>query len=165
MNNRKHATALYDVFESPIGKLTVVTDKSAIIALHVEGDRYFTNIPKQWESDPSNPLLQQAHREIDEYFAGARKRFDVPLNAQGTDFQKAVWDALQNIPFGSTVSYGELADKIGKPRAARAVGTAAGRNPICLIVPCHRVLTNTAQLGGYVAGIKFKQYLLAFESK
>jgi methylated-DNA-[protein]-cysteine S-methyltransferase len=92
-----------------------------------------------------------------------RTRFDVPVVFDGTEFQCLVWKALQNIPSGKTVSYGSLAEAIGRPKAVRAVGTAVGRNPLCIVVPCHRVLAGDGSLGGYVAGLDRKQHLLALE--
>lgn len=153
----------YDIFDSPIGKLTVVCDEKAITALHIEGDRYFTAIPDDWSRDTSNPLLAQARVELDEYFAGKRQVFTLPVAASGTEFQKAVWREISHLPFGASSSYGDIASKLGKPKAVRAVGTAVGRNPVCLIVPCHRVLTSTGGYGGYVAGLDKKQKLLALE--
>lgn len=155
---------MYDIFESPIGGLTVATDGDVITALHIEGDRYFTHVPKEWQKDSTQLLLVQARREVSEYFSGKRNRFDTPVAAVGTDFQKSVWEVVADIPTGSTLSYGDIARKIGKPKAVRAVGTAVGRNPICLIVPCHRVLTGTGDLGGYVAGVDRKRQLLILEN-
>lgn len=153
----------YSRIDSPLGKLTISTDGSAISELHIEGDRYFKQIPDGWISRPDEPLLQEASKQLGEYFAGKRSTFTLPLQTQGTDFQMAVWRALRQIPAGATTSYGALAKLIEKPNAVRAVGTAVGRNPICIIVPCHRVLTGTGKLGGYVAGTDRKQQLLALE--
>lgn len=158
-------TILYDIFDSPIGKLTVATDRTSIIALHIEGDRYFTAVPTHWTRDKNEPLLQQARTELEEYFSGKRTTFDLPLSPTGTEFQKQVWDALRTISAGTTTTYGDLAQKIGRPKAVRAVGTAIGRNPICIIVPCHRVLASNGALGGYVAGTDRKQDLLSLEKK
>lgn len=153
----------YDIFDSPIGKLTIATNGASITALHIEGDRYFTNIPADWTQDKNVPLLLQAKTELAEYFAGKRQAFDIPLDIIGTPFQVQVWQTLQKIPAGSTVTYGEIARKIGKPKAVRAVGTAIGRNQICIIVPCHRVLTSNGTPGGYVAGEERKKALLQRE--
>jgi methylated-DNA-[protein]-cysteine S-methyltransferase len=153
----------YSRIDSPLGKLTISTDGLAILELHIEGDRYFKQIPETWIKKQDEPLLQRAETELAEYFAGKRATFSVPLKTRGTDFQMAVWNALRAVPAGSTTSYGELAKQIGKPNAVRAVGTAVGRNPVCIIVPCHRVLTSTGQLGGFVAGTERKQTLLALE--
>ncbi|HSW78171.1 MAG TPA: methylated-DNA--[protein]-cysteine S-methyltransferase [Candidatus Chromulinivoraceae bacterium] len=153
----------YSCIESPLGKLTISTDGLAILALHIEGDRYFTYVPENWVKNQNEPLLEATQKELAEYFVGKRSEFSVPVQTTGTDFQMSVWKALQTIPAGSTTSYGELARQIGKPSAVRAVGTAVGRNPVCIMIPCHRVLTSTGQLGGYVAGTDCKQRLLALE--
>jgi methylated-DNA-[protein]-cysteine S-methyltransferase len=154
---------VYDIFPSPIGAITASTDGVAITALHVEGDRYFTVVPGEWVRDGSNAVLQQLQAELGEYFAGTRARFDVPVAFEGTEFQRSVWSALQSIGPSETTSYGALAAKIGRPKAVRAVGTAVGRNPLCIVVPCHRVLASDGTLGGYVAGLDRKRHLLTLE--
>ncbi len=157
---------LYDIFDSPFGRLTISTVDGAHLAeLHMEGDRYFTAIPSSWTRDSSHPLLQRANQELEEYFAGRRTSFDVPIRPTGTPFQEAVWQRLPTIPAGTTTSYTKIAQSIGKPLAVRAVGSAIGRNPICIIVPCHRVITSKGTLGGYAAGLKAKERLLAIESR
>lgn len=108
-------------------------------------------------------LIKRTKMQLEEYFAGKRKNFDLPLAAEGTDFQKKVWNALLEIPYGKTVSYGELAKKLGKPKAARAVGGACNKNPICIIVPCHRVIGANGNLTGYAFGLDFKRKLLQLE--
>jgi methylated-DNA-[protein]-cysteine S-methyltransferase len=153
----------YDLMPSPVGELTLCSNGAAITGLHIAGDRYFAGPPADWVRRPDDPLLQEARRQLSEYFAGRRRRFDLPLAPAGTPFQRAVWSALVGIPAGATTSYGELAASIGRPSAARAVGTAIGRNPVCIIVPCHRVLAAGGAFGGYVAGAACKQLLLATE--
>lgn len=153
----------YDTFNSPLGPLTVSTNGAQISGLHITGDRYFTGIPSGWVRSPDQPLLRQARRELSEYFAGQRQSFTLPVLLFGTSFQKQVWQALQQIPQGSTSTYAAIAQSIGKPRAVRAVGTAIGHNPVCIIVPCHRVLASDGSLGGYVAGLKRKSQLLTLE--
>lgn len=155
----------YAQIDSPLGQLTLASDGAAITALHIAGDRYFTAIPASWVQDLTQLPLQQAATELAEYFAGQRRQFDVPLNAAGTPFQQEVWRVLQAIPFGSTVSYGQIATQLGRPHASRAVGTAVGRNPLCILVPCHRVLPAGGGLGGFVAGLACKQILLTLEAK
>ena len=108
--------------------------------------------------------LREAQRQLEEYFAGERTEFSLPLESHGTDFQQRVWRALRAIPFGTTISYGELARRIGNPRAVRAVGLANGRNPISIIVPCHRVIGANGTLTGYGGGLERKRFLLALES-
>ena len=153
----------YDIFPSPIGDITVSAENGAIVGVHIEGDRYFTTIPDGWVRDSENSLLSQFKKELDEYFAGERASFDVPFAFQGTEFQRLVWQALQHIPSGQATTYGALAASIGKPKAVRAVGTAVGRNPLCILVPCHRVLAGDGSLGGYVAGLDRKEHLLRLE--
>lgn len=155
----------YAIYKSPIGDITITTDGTSLTGLHIEGDRHFTSIPDSWIHVQDNPLLQKVQTELDEYFNGSRTAFTVPINTAGTDFQQLVWSALQNIPAGVNISYGELARQIDRPKAVRAVGTAIGRNPICIIVPCHRVLASDGSLGGYVAGIERKKYLLDLERR
>lgn len=153
----------YDHFNSPIGTITVSTDDSYITSLHIEGDRYFKEIPGDWTHDSSQPLLRHVQEELDEYFAGTRTSFDVPLLPAGTALQQAVWKELQAIPTATTTSYTKIAQAIGKPQAVRAVASAIGRNPICIIIPCHRVVASDGSLGGYVAGLTRKQQLLDLE--
>lgn len=154
----------YDMFESPLGPLTVCTDGVNITGLHIEGDRYFAGIPVDWSRNPDSPVLRRAKLQLGEYFVGRRRVFTLPLAPAGTPFQQQVWRALEEIPPGSTTTYGDIAQTIGRPKAVRAVGTAIGRNPICIFVPCHRVLAAGGGLGGYVAGIGCKQTLLNLES-
>lgn len=111
------------------------------------------------------PLIRQAYTELNEYFAGTRKTFTVPLNPQGTPFQLAVWAALREIPYGETRSYGEIAAAVGRPKAARAVGGANNKNPILIFTPCHRVISANGALVGFGAGLPVKEALLALEKK
>lgn len=113
---------------------------------------------------PAQAILGEAVRQIGDYLAGARRDFDLPLDIAGTPFQESVWKALRDIPFGSTISYKELAARISNPKAVRAVGTANGRNPVCIIIPCHRVIAADGTLGGYSGGLPNKRRLLAVES-
>lgn len=112
---------------------------------------------------PTDPLLKKAVKQLDEYFAGKRKKFDLPLSMKGTEFQQKVWEALRAIPYGETRSYGDIAKAIGKPKAARAVGMANNRNPVSIIVPCHRVIGANGSLVGYGGGLKAKEFLLKLE--
>lgn len=113
----------------------------------------------------SSPLLDAAALQLDEYFAGQRRRFDIPLLLTGTEFQKKVWQALLEIPYGATISYGELASRIGMPHAVRAVANANGANAISIFAPCHRVIGSDNSLTGYAGGLPAKQYLLGLEQK
>jgi len=153
----------YDTFDSPIGIITLATDGVYIRELHIEGDRYFKVIPDSWKCMPTTPILVQGRRELEHYFKAKNYTFSLPILYKGTEFQEKVWRELQAIPTGKTVGYAELAQRVGRPGAARAVGTAVGHNPICIIVPCHRVIASSGGLGGYVAGLERKQYLLKHE--
>jgi methylated-DNA-[protein]-cysteine S-methyltransferase len=153
----------YDILTSPLGDITAAASDNAIIAVHISGDRYFTSAPLDWVQANDNPLLNQLQTEMDDFFAGKRTGFSVPIVFKGTEFQQLVWNALQTIPAGTTTTYGALAEKIGKPKAVRAVGTAIGKNPICIVVPCHRVMAGDGSLGGYVAGLERKRHLLTLE--
>ena len=120
--------------------------------------------PAVWPVDPDHPVLQEVMRQLSDYFAGRRTQFDVPLDlAYGTAFQQSVWQALLKIPQGGTASYGELSARIGKPAAVRAVGAAVGRNPVSIIVPCHRVMGAGGALTGYAGGLERKSALLRLE--
>lgn len=110
-------------------------------------------------------LLDDTCRQLAEYFGGKRKRFDIPVDLKGTAFQKQVWQELAKIPFGQTLSYNEVAKRIKNPKAVRAVGSANGKNPVCIIIPCHRVIAADGSIGGYAGGINIKQQLLALEQK
>lgn len=140
-------------YQSPIGPLALVASDDALLGLRFGASR----------TAHETPLLAQARAELDEYFAGARRRFDVPLAPEGTAFQRRVWRALAEIPHGRTRSYAEIAARIGRPAAARAVGAATGQNPIAILIPCHRVLGSSGALRGYRWGLEKKEALLARE--
>ena len=140
---------------SPVGPLTLTASADALISLDFGDTR---------TSDGSSvPLLVQAARELQEYFAGERRIFTIPLAPAGTDFQKKVWSALQTIPYGETDTYGGIAAKIGKPGGAVAVGQANSRNPIPILIPCHRVIGANGKMVGYTGGMHIKEALLALE--
>lgn len=133
-----------------------------------EEDGFITNLffardKKSEIGEQQTPLLKKAAKEIGEYLAGRRKLFDLPLNAAGTDFQKAVWAVLREIPYGQTRNYKEVAEMIGNPNAARAVGLANNKNPIVIVIPCHRVIGANGKLVGYAAGLDIKEKLLQLE--
>lgn len=148
--------------ESPIGRLLLESDGESLIGLHMETTRY----PVDTQGRVNNPTvapLRAARTQLEEYFAGGRRRFELPLRLAGTDFQRRVWQGLQQIDFGETWSYAQLARQIGSPRAMRAVGLANGRNPIAIIVPCHRVIGADGSLTGFGGGLERKEWLLAHE--
>jgi methylated-DNA-[protein]-cysteine S-methyltransferase len=155
-------TTLYEAFDSPVGELLAVGDGEALTGLYMQEGRRPANVPEGWERDaePFGELRQQ----LREYFAGDRREFELALAPQGSEFQLGVWGALREIPYGETRSYGELAARIGHPGSARAVGAANGRNPISIVVPCHRVIGASGSLTGYAGGLERKRLLLDLES-
>lgn len=148
--------------ESPVGRLRLESDGKAIAGIYFPQHR---NLPEEAvpAQDSEVPVLLDATRQLHEYFAGWRQQFDLPLALQGTDFQKQVWAELQQIAFGKSISYGELARRIGNEKAVRAVGLANGRNPISIVVPCHRVIGANGSLTGYGGGLERKAFLLNLE--
>ncbi|MEU8639783.1 methylated-DNA--[protein]-cysteine S-methyltransferase [Amycolatopsis sp. NPDC048633] len=153
----------HTVVDSPCGPLTLVARGEALCGLYMVRQRHRPDELTFGEPDPGAPIFARAEAELKEYFAGQRHRFELPLTLVGTPFQQRVWTALQEIPYGATTSYGELADRLGQPTASRAVGLANGKNPIGIIVPCHRVVGSTGSLTGYGGGLERKRYLLDFE--
>jgi methylated-DNA-[protein]-cysteine S-methyltransferase len=149
-------------FDSPIGRLLLTSDGTNLTGLYMEPSRKAQSTDG-WVEDAAVEPLAAALRQLDEYFTGARRVFDLPLRLQGTPFQQRVWQALCEIPYGETWSYGQLAKQIGNPSASRAVGLANGRNPISILVPCHRVIGADGSLTGYGGGLQRKQWLLAHE--
>ncbi len=158
-------TLFYKEIQSPVGKLKLVASAKALVAV-------------LWEEEPPNrvkldtmnldlqhPILIEAERQLSEYFAGERTEFDLPLEPEGTEFQKRVWQALRNIPFGKTKSYRDLARAVGLPDASRAVGAANGKNPLSIVVPCHRVVGADGSLTGFAGGLETKAALLALEAR
>lgn len=158
-------TRWYKDIESPVGQLRLVADQSALVAILWECDMAGRARFSQARPGPNHPVLSTAKRELAEYFAGERTSFDVPLRPAGTEFQSRVWRQLQQIPYGSSCSYGELARAIGRPTACRAVGAANGQNPLCIVVPCHRVIGQNGKLTGFAGGLKAKSHLLTLERR
>ena len=154
-------TTYYSWIESPIGRLLVTGDGQALTRLYMRSKKYSCRPQSGWRRDDA--VFRQAREQLDAYFAGERFSFDLPLAPAGSAFQKTVWDALRDIPYGRTESYGELARRIGFPNGARAVGMANGQNPISIIVPCHRVIGADGSLTGYGGGLERKRWLLAHE--
>ena len=142
--------------DTPIGNLVIEENGEAIVALHIA--------PKQ-EKTCETPLLQEAKRQLQEYFAGKRREFALPVALDGTEFRRKVWEVLRTIPYGETRSYGEVAAAVGNPKASRAVGGANHNNPVMIIVPCHRVIGADGSLTGFGGGLSAKEYLLSLERK
>ncbi|MGW4062545.1 methylated-DNA--[protein]-cysteine S-methyltransferase [Amycolatopsis sp. NPDC004747] len=151
------------VVDSLFGPLTLVAEGDALCGLYMVGQRHRPAEPTFGVPDPGAAVFDRAETELKEYFAGQRQEFEVPLAFAGTPFQQLVWAELRKIPYGTTISYGQLADRLGKPAASRAVGLANGKNPIGIIVPCHRVVGSNGSLTGYGGGLDRKRYLLDFE--
>lgn len=148
-------------YDSPLGKMTLQANQDGLLGAWFETE---TTLPKELgQYCETCPILVKAIKQLEEYFAGERQRFDLPLAASGTPFQRSVWQALCTIPYGATWSYLQLAEAIGNPKAVRAVGLANGRNPLSIIVPCHRVIGKNGKLTGYAGGVERKAQLLALE--
>jgi methylated-DNA-[protein]-cysteine S-methyltransferase len=151
----------YRSIDSPIGPLLIAGDDDGLRFLLFSRGRSEVKPEPEWEADRG--LLKEPVKQLNAYFAGKLRTFDLPLAPQGTPFQSTVWRALCDIPYGETTSYGELAKRIGNPKAVRAVGLANGSNPISIIIPCHRVIGSNGSLVGYGGGLPIKQALLALE--
>ncbi|MBA1202653.1 methylated-DNA--[protein]-cysteine S-methyltransferase [Pseudomonas capeferrum] len=156
---------VYTLLPSPVGTLTLVARGDRLAAVLWEQERANRVRLGDLERNDRHEVLQEVGRQLQEYFAGQRQRFDLQLDFAGTGFQRDVWAALLTIPFGETRSYGEIARQIGNPSAVRAVGAANGRNPISIIAPCHRVIGASGSLTGFAGGLEAKHYLLALEGR
>jgi methylated-DNA-[protein]-cysteine S-methyltransferase len=153
----------YDFFDSPHGRMLIVAGEEALTGVYFEGQKYHPALEPHWRLDAGHAPLRQAVRELAEYFSGERTHFQVPVAPEGTAFQQAVWKAISTVSFGSTLTYVELARRAGCPGAARAAGAATGRNPLTLVVPCHRIVGSDGSLTGYAGGLHRKQALLQLE--
>ncbi len=163
MKDAKNEVMTYTSMASPIGPLLLAGDERALRMVYFVNGRRPMSPPRDWVEDKKP--FEEAIRQLEAYFAGKLKEFDLPLALDGTDFQVLVWRNLQKIPYGETISYGQLAKRIGSPDAARAVGLANGSNPIPIIIPCHRVIGSNGDLTGFGGGIPIKKKLLALESR
>jgi methylated-DNA-[protein]-cysteine S-methyltransferase len=152
-------TTFYDTMPSPVGGLLLTASPAGITGVYLPGEHRQSQ--PSWKHHPAR--LATCRRQLDEYFAGDRVTFSLPLAPPGTPFQQQVWKQLTEIGYGTTISYTELARRVGRPRSQRAVGGANGRNPVCIIVPCHRVVGANGALTGYSAGVESKRWLLDFE--
>ncbi len=158
------ATVFTATHASPLGPMLLAASDQGLAGLWFEGQKHWPEGATQWPADPAHPLLREAARQLDAYFSGQLLAFDLPLHPQGaTPFQESVWHALREIPRGATESYGALARRIGRDAAVRAVGAAVGRNPVSIVVPCHRVLGHGGALTGYAGGLARKSALLRLE--
>jgi methylated-DNA-[protein]-cysteine S-methyltransferase len=154
----------FKVVDSPIGRLKLVANESGLVAVLWENENPRRVRLGELGASAGQPVLLQTEREVAEYFGRKRREFTIPLEMQGTPFQKRAWEALLSIPFGETRTYGQLAVQLGNPKATRAVGAANGRNPLAIIVPCHRVIGFSGKLTGFAGGLEAKAHLLALES-
>lgn len=157
-------TTFHTFYESPVGPLLLMSDGEALTGLHTESDKYRPRIRSDWVEDDNAVPFAAVKAQLGAYFERRLTEFDLPLNPQGTEFQMRVWKELCGIPFGETISYVELARRIGNPNASRAVGMANSRNPISIVVPCHRVIGADNSLTGYAGGLNRKRALLEHES-
>jgi methylated-DNA-[protein]-cysteine S-methyltransferase len=158
-------TLFYKEMESPVGKLTLVASSTALVAVLWEKerpDRVRLDTPKL---DPCHPILRETERQLTDYFAGKRTQFELPLEPFGTEFQMKVWQALREIPFGQTRSYLDVAKVVGSSKSPRAVGAANSKNPLSIIVPCHRIIGSDGSLTGFAGGLETKAALLALEAR
>lgn len=148
------------IIDSPVGRLQLVASDKGLCAIN-----FVKANAKSAGASGDHPVLAQAEKQLAEYFAGSRKTFDLKLDMQGSVFQQKAWRALQQIPYGKTMSYGEQAECVGDKKKARAVGAANGKNPLCIVIPCHRVIGASGALTGFGGGLKIKEYLLEHEKK
>jgi len=156
------STVFYRHIDSPVGPLLVAGDDAGLQLIEFRAPRHPVRRGEHWRAG-DHAVLRQAQAQLGEYFAGKRRHFDLPLAPRGTGFQREVWWELANIPFGSTISYAELAQRLGRPAATRAVGAANGRNPIPIVLPCHRVIGADGSLTGFGGGLPTKRFLLQLE--
>jgi methylated-DNA-[protein]-cysteine S-methyltransferase len=152
----------YARIATPAGNLFATAENGAITGIYFEGQKYFPPMD-DWKEDAGAEPLRECARQLREYFEGTRTGFDLPLAPEGTEFQHRVWREIARIPFGETITYAELARRAGAPGSARAAGAATGRNPITLVVPCHRVVGTDGSLTGYAGGLERKTRLLEIE--
>ncbi len=152
----------YRHIDSPVGPLLLAADDAGLRLVEFHAPRHPMARPQEWQ-EGDNAVLAATRAQLGEYFAGSRRSFDLPLAPQGTEFQRAVWWTLAEIPYGETISYAQLATRIDKPSATRAVGAANGRNPLPIVLPCHRVIGADGSLTGFGGGLPTKQFLLALE--
>jgi methylated-DNA-[protein]-cysteine S-methyltransferase len=163
MTTAANETVLYTTLDSPVGELLLAGDGEVLRGLHFQEGRRPRAIGAEWTR--AEEPFAVARDQLGEYFAGERNEFDLPAAVSGTPFQRRVWAALREIPYGETITYGELARRIGRPAASRAVGMANGRNPISIVVPCHRVIGADGGLTGYGGGVERKRFLLELEAR
>ncbi|MEY4098955.1 MAG: hypothetical protein RL300_126 [Pseudomonadota bacterium] len=162
---KKHVDPITSTFDSPLGRMRLAASPQGLCGVWFEGQRHQPD-PSAWQTAPEHPLLQQVMLQLTQYFKGQRRQFEIKLDlSAGTPFQRSVWQALLGLDFGQTCSYGALSGQIGRPTAVRAVSGAVARNPLSIIVPCHRVLGANGALTGYAGGLERKAALLKLEAQ
>ncbi len=154
---------LFQKLSTPIGEVTLVATHVGLRAVLWPDDDRRISLPSELKASTADPVLTETTLQLQQYFAKERTVFDLPLDLQGTDFQQAAWRALAQIPYGTTWSYGQQAKHLGRPRAVRAIGAANGKNPISIVLPCHRVIGANGSLTGFAGGLEAKKYLLLLE--
>ncbi len=148
---------------TPLGPMLAIARDAVLVALDFEDAKYAPAVDPAWTEDPAWPPLRDCIAQVAEYFAGERGRFDLPLAPRGTPFQRHVWQEIAKVPYGATITYAELARRAGRPGSARAAGAATGRNPLAIVVPCHRIVAADGSLTGYAGGLARKARLLGLE--
>jgi methylated-DNA-[protein]-cysteine S-methyltransferase len=148
---------------TPLGTLIAIAAGGALTGIHFEGGKHVPPIAPEWREDPYHDPLRRCAEQLADYFAGKRACFDLPLAPRGTDFQRRVWSEIAKVGYGETITYAELASRAGAPGSARAAGAATGRNPLSILVPCHRIVATDGSLTGYAGGLERKERLLALE--
>ncbi len=158
-------TDLYkDYFDTPLGMMEITANDEAVTSIFFV-DQFANQLTRPLAKPQLNKLTQLAKQQLLEYYTGERQEFDLPLSAKGTKFQKSVWAALSKVNYAATCCYADIAESINKPKAVRAVGAANGKNPLTIVVPCHRVIGRDGSLTGYASGLKYKAWLLDHEAK
>jgi len=155
----------YCILKQPLGDLLLVANETELIGLYFDGRTHVPAARSTWTCDLQHPVLRQAQKQLQEFFAGKRIRFSLPLKFSGTQFQERVWREIARIPLGETISYSELARRAGNPRAIRAAGMNTGLNPLGIVIPCHRVIGKDGSITGYAGGLEWKRHLLNLEKK
>lgn len=155
----------YRKMKTPVGELTLIANEKALVALLWENDKPGRVKILAQKAAPQHPILKETEKQLREYFSGKRDRFEIPYEFYGTAFQKMVWQCLSKIPYGKRKTYSEIAKEIHAPKASRAVGAANGKNPLSIIIPCHRVVGANGSLTGFAGGLKAKEFLLQLECR
>lgn len=155
----------YDRVATPLGSMLLATDGIALTGAWFDGQRYLPSIDPDWQRRDDHAVLRRAAAMLDEYFAGKRTRFELPMAPAGTAFQRAVWNSIAAVPYGETIAYRDLAAAAGRPASIRAAGAATGRNPLSIFIPCHRIVGTDGTLTGYAGGLDRKRALLLLERR